>query len=45
MRPNFHKTGKVRGHNADLAFRFLPLPRVPLLLLCWDEAPARRGSP
>jgi hypothetical protein len=26
------------GHNADLAFRFHALPRVPLLLLFWDEA-------
>jgi hypothetical protein len=27
----------VEGHNADLAFRFQPLPRMPLLLLFWDE--------
>ena len=25
------------GHNADLAYRFKPLPRMPLLLLFWDE--------
>ncbi len=26
--------------SADAAFRFQPLPRVPLLLLFWDEVPA-----
>jgi len=25
------------GHNADIAFRFQPLPKMPLLLLFWDE--------
>jgi hypothetical protein len=25
------------GHSADLAFQFQPLPRMPLLLLFWDE--------
>jgi hypothetical protein len=25
------------GHSADLAYRFQPLPRMPLLLLFWDE--------
>jgi hypothetical protein len=25
------------GHSADLAFQFRPLPRMPLLLLFWDE--------
>lgn len=25
------------GHNADLAYRFQPLPKMPLLLLFWDE--------
>ena len=25
------------GHNADLAYRFQPLPKLPLLLLFWDE--------
>jgi hypothetical protein len=25
------------GHNADLAFKFEALPRMPLLLLFWDE--------
>ena len=25
------------GHNADLAYRFEPLPKMPLLLLFWDE--------
>ena len=25
------------GHNADLAFKFKPLPKMPLLLLFWDE--------
>jgi hypothetical protein len=25
------------GHSADLAFQFKPLPRMPLLLLFWDE--------
>ena len=25
------------GHNADLAYRFQPLPKIPLLLLFWDE--------
>ena len=28
---------EIDGHNADLAFRFQALPRVPLLLLFWDE--------
>jgi hypothetical protein len=27
----------VEGHNADLAYRFTPLPKMPLLLLFWDE--------
>ena len=27
------------GHNGDLAFKFTPLPRMPLLLLFWDEDP------
>lgn len=26
-------------HNADLAFLFTPLPRVPLMLLFWDAVP------
>jgi hypothetical protein len=25
------------GHSADLAYRFQPLPKMPLLLLFWDE--------
>ena len=25
------------GHNADLAYKFIPLPKMPLLLLFWDE--------
>jgi hypothetical protein len=25
------------GHNADLAYKFKPLPKMPLLLLFWDE--------
>ena len=25
------------GHNGDLAFKFQPLPRMPLLLLFWDQ--------
>jgi hypothetical protein len=31
-------TGRVGS--ADAAFRFQPLPRIPLLLLFWEEAPA-----
>ncbi len=31
-------TGQVGS--ADAAFQFQPLPRIPLLLLFWDEAPA-----
>jgi hypothetical protein len=27
----------VDGHSADLAYRFTPLPQMPLLLLFWDE--------
>ena len=27
----------LNGHNGDLAFKFAPLPRMPLLLLFWDE--------
>ena len=27
----------AEGHNADLAFHFRTLPRMPLLLLFWDE--------
>ena len=26
----------LEGHNADLGFRFKPLPKMPLLLLFWD---------
>jgi hypothetical protein len=25
------------GHSSDLAYRFKPLPKIPLLLLFWDE--------
>lgn len=28
-----------QGNSADAAFRFLPLPRIPVLLLFWDEDP------
>jgi len=27
----------LNGHNGDLGFKFTPLPRMPLLLLFWDE--------
>ena len=27
----------LNGHNGDLAFKFTPLPRMPLLLIFWDE--------
>ena len=30
-------TPVLDGHNGDLAFKFKPLPRMPLLLLFWDE--------
>ena len=30
-------TPVLDGHNGDLAFKFQPLPRMPLLLLFWDE--------
>jgi hypothetical protein len=30
-------TPVIDGHSADLAFRFQTLPRMPLLLLFWDE--------
>jgi len=29
-----------KENSADIAFRFQPLPRVPVMLLFWDEAPA-----
>ena len=27
----------LNGHNGDLGFKFTPLPKMPLLLLFWDE--------